>query len=103
MSLGVSTTFAHLLMSIRITGFIRLPKHRQFAYRPRIYSPEKEFLDTRKRLVLAHTDAGTNGLKQAFGAAWRRGQRSSQNRTSVLRIALIAAILGFGCFYFLFS
>jgi hypothetical protein len=88
-------------MNLRLPGFIKLPGHRQFAYKPRIYSPEKEFLETRKRMVLTQNPTDENRLREAFSASWRSQRRRAHSRASFLRIAVIASLLAIALYIYL--
>ena len=82
----------------------RMPKPKQFHYRPRFYDERKERLEKMKaraeaELVAEKREAGYTGLEKGFLTERRANSKmksKSLEKQSVLRyIIILAAILGF--------
>lgn len=86
-------------------SFFKLPKHRQFDYKPRFYDPEKERREKRRMelgLGKEEAETGEDGAPGAMirsGAMRKRHEMFSQKmaqqkkQTIMLRILLVVALV----------
>ena len=96
-------------MKNRVPTFIKLPRTRQFNFKPRYYDADKEELDQRIAVIKAEAEQDKNGNFDADLARFKMAQKWKLNRSrqghfnkSNLRIALIAGILVLFFYYYLY-
>ena len=83
---------------MRITLF-KIKKPKRFGFRPRYYDPQREDLEMRINRVKSELEAvekseSREALRHRMRHAWSSPQhRASMNRTSNIRIMVIAGIL----------
>ncbi|CAG0907556.1 unnamed protein product, partial [Cyprideis torosa] len=81
-----------------IGRFFKVPRHRQFDYKPRFYDPDKEELEARLRRAKPLDDSDPEAVKARISGSFRRGgiygndkyrsAASQQKKNEFLRIAL---------------
>ncbi len=90
-------------MYMKVTLF-KLKKPKRFSYAPRHYDPVMEDLNSRVNVIKSNLDretqTGNSDLTRSrLRAAWNTPEtRKSANKTSTIRIGIIAILL-FGFFY----
>lgn len=85
--------------------FSKLPKHRQYEYKPRYWDPEKEDLDQRLRRAEARKQDDEGARRERIKSGLRRGGYTRDNsamrqqvvRTN-LRLVAIMAVLFFAAY-----
>lgn len=82
--------------------FVKLPKHKQYKYKPRYWNPEQEDLENRLRKASGRTQSTAEGVKERISSSFQRGGdrrfnpyvRSTQvRRSNVMLIGIIIALL----------
>jgi len=82
-----------------IGRFFKVPKHRQFDYKPQFYDPDKEELEERLRRAKPIDGSDTDAVKARISGSFRRGGiygndkyrslASQQKKVSNIRLLVI--------------
>lgn len=82
--------------------FVKLPKHKQYKYKPRYWNPDKEDLENRLRKVSEKDQSTAESVKERISSSFQRGGdrrinpyvRSNQvRRSNLLLMGIIFALL----------
>lgn len=87
---------------MRISGFIKLPRHRTFNYVPRYYDPQKEELNT----VVRNAELGVpQKLNKKPKMSYYFNQRRKEAKQTLIRrmIVFVTLILVLIALYYIFS
>lgn len=71
--------------------FFRVPKHRQFEYKPRHWDPDKEEKEKRLQRIREIQESGVEASKTRISGSFRKGYKGNDNyrRSQVVRSNLI--------------
>jgi len=87
----------------RLPSMFKLTEHnryRRFSYNPRVYDPQKERLEERRRQIEAElkstgnlSDSSRGALRERITESWARKESRRVKRNSGIRLLLILGIL----------
>ncbi|HNQ12495.1 MAG TPA: hypothetical protein PKH65_05610 [Bacteroidia bacterium] len=86
---------------MKLPGFFKIPKHKEFAYKPRYYNERKEELDRQIKNIESQSHSFSDRIHKAYNRRWS-SEKTSTSRQSNLRLVLIIAALAVLSYLILF-
>lgn len=92
----------------KLPSFFKIPKNRQFEYKPTYYNQSKEELKERVRRIKQDVEREKNsdnhraGLKEKMHQKWSRADQRKTHKRSNLIILILAGALALLAYFYLY-